>query len=83
MSKTTMRAKFAVAQVEKLETGERISFHAVGRSGTYPEDGSDEDNSFAKFTPSADLTIYIANPALFGQFDAGQKYYADFTRADG
>lgn len=80
---TTMRAKFAVANVEKLETGERVTFRAVGKSGAYPDDGSDEDNSFAKYTPSADLTIYIANPALFGKFEVGQKYYADFTAGEG
>lgn len=79
---STMRAKFVVENVEKQEGGERVYFRAVGRSDAYPEDGSDEDNSFAKFTPAAELSIYIANPALFGQFEAGQKFYADFTPAD-
>ena len=77
----TMRAKFVVADVEKFETHERLTFHAVGRDGAYPDDGSDEDNSFAKWTPSADLTMSITNPALFGQFEAGMKVYADFTKA--
>lgn len=79
---STMRAKFVVTDVQKFDTGERVAFRAVGRSDAYPEDGSDEDNSFAKFTPAAELSIYIANPALFGQFEAGQKFYADFTPAD-
>lgn len=79
---STMRAKFVVENVEKSETGERVYFRAVGKSSAYPEDGSDEDNSFAKFTPSAELSIFIANPALFGQFEPGQKFYADFSPAD-
>lgn len=79
---TTMRAKFQVSNVEKFEGCERVSFRAVGKSGAYPADGSDEDNSFAKWTPSAELTMTITNPALHGQFEVGQKFYADFTPAD-
>ena len=47
----------------------------------YPEDGSDEDNIFAKFPPGANLSINIVNPALWGKFVEGQKYYVDFTPA--
>lgn len=79
---STMRAKFVVENVEKFDGGERLFLRAVSKSGAYPEDGSDEDNSFAKFTPSAELSIFIANPALFGQFEPGQKFYADFSPAD-
>ncbi len=80
---STMRAKFEVAGVEKIgDTVEKLTFRAVARSGGYPEDGSDEDNTFAKFSPSASCEIHVANPALHGQFEAGQKYYVDFTKAD-
>ena len=78
----SMRAKFEVAGVEQFETTERVTFRAVGRSGAYSPDGSDENNTFATFTPQADLTMTITNPALRGQFEAGQKYYADFSPAD-
>ena len=57
-------------------------FHAVCKSDGYPADGSDEDNSYAKFSPSAELTINVQNPALKGQFKPGQKFYVDFTAAD-
>lgn len=79
---STMRAKFVVEKVEKHEGGERVLFRAVGRPGAYPEDGGDEDNTFAKFTPAAELSIWIANPALFGKFEQDQKFYADFTPVD-
>lgn len=85
---TTMRAKLQVSSVfarpnpETGETvGETVKFHGVAKSGGYPPDGSDEDNTFAKWTPSASFEIYIANPALFGQFEPGQKFYVDFTPA--
>ena len=78
---TTMRAKFVIASVEKHVGGERLKFSAVAKSGAYPTDGSDEDNTFAKFSPSASCEIYIANPALLGAFEPGQKFYVDFTPA--
>ncbi len=53
----------------------------VAKSGAYPEDGSDEDNSFARWSPSGSLSISIQNPNLFGKFTVGQKFYVDFTEA--
>jgi len=79
---TAMRAKFQVSSVEKFATSEKVKFNAVGKSSSYPADGSDEDNTFAKFTPSASCEVSIANPELFGKFEPGQKYYVDFTPAE-
>lgn len=77
----TMRAKMQVASVERFATTEKLSMHCVAKSGAYPEDGSDEDNTFAKFSPSGNLTLTIANPNLIGKFTPGQKFYVDFTEA--
>jgi hypothetical protein len=83
---STMRAKMQVGfvQVHRNTAGETtqetLHMHAVAAS-KYPEDGSDEDNTYAKFSPGAHLTINIANPALFGKFAVGEKYYVDFTPA--
>lgn len=55
---------------------------AVGKYGSYPENGSDEDNTYAKFTPSADFRMTVANPALFGAFKPEQVYYVDLTPAE-
>lgn len=83
MNNPTMRAKFVVSQVIKHEGGsETVSFGAVCKSGAYPEDGTDEDNTFSKWTPSAQCSMQITNPALQGQFEAGQKFYVDFSPAE-
>lgn len=88
---TSMRAKFMVTNVKQYKdengstTGEYLQMRAVGGNkvqSAYPEDGSDEDNTFAKFTPCADLSISIANPVLFGQFKYGDKLYVDFSPAE-
>lgn len=78
-----MRAKFRVNGIQKLsETHETITMGPVAKSGGYPADGSDEDNTFAKFSPSGSLSLTIANPALYGTFAAGETFYLDFTPAD-
>jgi hypothetical protein len=84
---TLMRAKLKVGSVavhrdkDGATLSEQVMFHGVAKSGGYPADGSDEDNTFAKFSPSVGLTITIANPALFGKLEPGAAFYVDFTPA--
>lgn len=79
---TTMRAKLRVGSVIKLNAEtETVTFFGVSKGSPYPEDGSDENNTFAKFSPSANFQIMIANPALLGKFEPGDTFYADFTPA--
>jgi hypothetical protein len=79
---TAMRAKFVLNSVQRFSASEKLSFSAVAKSTAYPEDGSDEDNTYAKFSPQASCEIYVANPNLLGKFEPGQKYYVDFTPAE-
>ena len=83
----TMRAKFKVFSVKKFhnESGEvdsvSVEFYAVGRNESYPADGVDENNTFARWTPSANLQMTVLNPALFDSFTVDDEFYADFTPA--
>lgn len=75
-----MRAKMRVSGIKKRdEHYEELFFTAVGKNGSYPEDGSDENNSFARWTPSAELRMAITNPTLMGKFKIDQEFYLDFT----
>lgn len=76
-----MRAKFVVSSITQLQGAEKVLFHAVSKPGGYPDDGLDEDNTFAKWSPSASCEIMITNTALHGSFKPGEKYYVDFTAA--
>lgn len=79
---TTMRAKFQINTVTVFQGGqEQLKMTAVAKNGTYPADGSDEDNTYAKFSPAGELSLTIANPALLGKFKPGEKFYLDFTPA--
>lgn len=79
---TAMRAKLQIGSVTDHGAQETLKFHGVCKSGSYGDDGLDEDNTFAKFSPSVSLEITVANPALLGKFKPGQKFYVDFTPAD-
>lgn len=88
-----MWAKLEVLAVEQMKADdgktviqEEITMMTVGGDKVqseegYPEDGSDEDNTYASFTPSADLKMHIANPALFGRVKTGDRCYVDFTKS--
>ena len=78
-----MRAKMKIASVEPFgEDGEQLTFGAVCKIDPFGEDGVDENNSFARWTPSASLEMTVNNPALKGAFAVGDEYYLDFTKAD-
>ncbi len=84
---TMMRAKMQVSMVQEhnwgvdgAKSGETLTMHAVCKP-TYADSEFDEDNTFARMSPGAALTINIANPDLWGQFSHGDKFYVDFTPA--
>lgn len=76
----SMRAKVRLGTVTQMETQEVLEFTAVAAK-QYNPDGADEDNTYAKYSPSAKFSITVANPALIGQFKPGETYYVDFTPA--
>lgn len=88
MGTKVMRAKMQVGLVtesfngpEGAKSQESLHMHGVCKP-KYDPDGLDEDNTFAKFSPGANLAIQIVNPELFGKFQTGQRYYLDFSEAD-
>jgi hypothetical protein len=44
--------------------------------------GSDENKSFAKYTPCASVNMQIDNPAAWGSFIPGKEYYVRFNSAE-
>lgn len=83
-----MRAKMRVSSVTPLTGNEGDSYRSqtikaapVCKDGGYPADGSDEDNSFARWSPSGDLSLTFTNPNLFGKVKEGDVFYVDFHRA--
>ncbi len=81
---TAMRAKVRVTGVkpypeEGTPTQEALTFNFPAKDGSYPADGSDEDQQFARFSPAGALSLTIANPNLLGKFAVGDTSYLDFV----
>lgn len=80
-----MRAKMRVASVVSQGEGdnksEQLTFVGVAKSDGYGDDGLDENNTFAKFSPQVDCSITVCNPVLLGKFEQDEEYYVDFTKA--
>lgn len=72
-----IRAKFKVESVSKTEFGEGVKMNAV----CY--DGTKENASFSKFTPSGSFEMFVTNEKLFGAFKPGAEYYLDFKEVPG
>ena len=80
---TSMRAKMKINHIDRRHEGqEPLYFNPVSRSDRYPDDGSDENNTYAKFSPSGMLSLTVANPALLGKFNEGETYYLDFIKVE-
>ncbi len=71
---TPFRAKATVDHVTKSLYAEVVQLNAV-----YAGDTNDEDNSFAKTTPTASFNLTICNKDLWGKINAGDTFYVDFT----
>lgn len=69
-----MRAKMQIQTVTLGGYSEVVEMSAV-----YGGNTNDEDNSFAKTTPSGTIKLQIANKELHGVYKPGDTFYVDFT----
>lgn len=71
-----MRAKVEICSVAKNLGGysETVEMRPVYGGAT-----NDEDNSFAKTTPSGSIKLEIANKELHGVYTPGDRFFVDFT----
>jgi hypothetical protein len=76
MKLVQMRAKLKVEYTVK--TGEESETLIMSPVTT----GSEENKSFAKWTPWGKLELGISNPDLVGSFNPGDEFIVDFTRAE-
>lgn len=70
---TKIRAKFMCTWIEDQPIYEQkiVSFSAV-------TSGSEENKSFAKYTPSGNLQMYISYETMASKaFEQGKEYYLD------
>jgi hypothetical protein len=69
----SVRAKFKVHSVTEREGGlKEVKLDAV-------TNGSPENASFFKWTPSGSISLGTLSPAAAGEFSPGKEFYVDFT----
>jgi hypothetical protein len=73
---TTMQAKLKVEYI--LGSGDESEVLVMSPVTT----GSEENKSFAKWTPWGKLELGISNPNLVGKFKPGDEYFVEFTKAE-
>lgn len=74
-----VRAKFTCTEVTQYAGGSK---KVVLQPVTPPPNASEEDKAFWKYTPSGNLTMTIDNPPASSLFNAGGRYYIDFTAVE-
>lgn len=57
---------------------QHMTAYPVGPKGSYPADGSDEDNDYAKWSPGGEFKLSIVNPALSNKIKEGDEFYVLF-----
>jgi hypothetical protein len=72
----TMQAKFKVEYTVKTGDDSEVLIMAPVTTG------SEENKSFAKWTPWGKLELGISNPNLVGTFNPGDEYIVEFIKAD-
>lgn len=80
-SSMNMRAKMMIHDVKLTQYGEELHAKPVTGNEAFGPNGESENNTYARFSPSGDLTLMITNPDLYGQYKPGQQLYVDFTPA--
>lgn len=87
----TMIAKFQVGEVKPYhdvvsdnvqpkKTAESLSMFPVTEK-PFDAEGASDDNTFARWSPSGDMSLMVTNPNLFDQFSTGDKFYVSFHKA--
>ncbi|RUU99451.1 hypothetical protein EOB36_20455 [Mesorhizobium sp. M6A.T.Cr.TU.017.01.1.1] len=77
-----MRAKMRLNHIDKRHNGQETLYFNPVSASKYPADGSDENNTYSRFSPSGMLSLTVVNPALIGTFAEGEEFYLDFTKAN-
>jgi hypothetical protein len=75
-----IRAKLRVNQViHYIDNLGQIESEEVKLTAVYDDDPESDNAQWSKWTPSANLSITISNPAAIGKLTKDHEFYIDFT----
>jgi hypothetical protein len=80
---SALRLKMVVNSVKKICDGEgNITQEEVSLNAVYSNKEGSANAQWSKWTPSANLSMYISNPDAFGKVLPGQFVFVDLTPTD-
>lgn len=81
MDNAMLRCKMRVASVTQNLDGEgKVEYETVKLQAVYGREGT-KNQEWSKFTPQADFSITISNPAAMNKLSKGSFFFVDFTPA--
>ncbi len=75
----SVRAKFEVSS-NNIDSANPTNGHSIRLQAVV--NGSPENESFYKWTPSGQIQLSVVSPAVAEKFVVGKQYYVDFTEAN-
>ena len=77
-----LRCKMRVSEVtQSMKADGGVESETVKLMAVYGKEGTD-NAEWCKWTPCANFSIQINNPAAFNKLSKGHEFYVDFTPAD-
>lgn len=85
MSTPTVRAKFWVSGIRHIhQQSPGQVFAEITLAPVYAgQDGNPANSDWSKYTPQGEIKMGVTNPAAIEKFLLGQKFFIDFTPAEG
>lgn len=77
----SVRAKFTVQSIERQKHWDRTKGEIQTIKLIAVSDGSEENKAFFAVTPTASISLGTVNEEAAKQFELGESYYVDFTKA--
>jgi hypothetical protein len=74
-------ARMRCHHIQDYQNSEGVYAKNVKLSPVYSSDETSPNYSFSKATPSGEISLYVTNPAAYGQFERNKVYDVTFSDA--
>jgi hypothetical protein len=75
-----IKAKMVIADVSRVGNMDVLTFIPIPKEGGYSDGGLDNDNTYAYYSPSADIKIIVNNENMVGKFVLGDRFSISFDK---
>ncbi len=76
-----VRAKFVVSSITKNAPWQGRQTTTINLNPVYSTDPNHENKKFWDATPSGTISLSVASAEAAAEFEPGEEFYVDFTKA--